>query len=111
MSTQDLRAEIQRVTKPSGRRLFGEALRAKVTLAVNSLRRTGASQDQIAVELGVSATTVSRYLRTRVEIPVVREVAVSPCVAAVSKVTTPSGFEVEGLQAFGARTFREALAR
>jgi predicted transcriptional regulator len=80
MNTRKLRAEIQRTTQPNGRRHFSTELRARVKAAVSSLRETGASQAQIADTLSISPMTVGRYLRGR-----------------AAKVTTPSGFQVEGL--------------
>ena len=98
MDTKKLRAEIQRITLPSGRKHFSKDLRKKVKAAVLSLRQTGASQVKIADELSISTMTVGRYLRDTADVagrtrPV--SVAIEP--VAPSKVTTPSGFEVEGL--------------
>ncbi len=96
MDTAKLRAEIQRITRPDGRRHFSKELRARVKAAVVSLKKTGASQVKIAETLTISQMTVGRYLRD--EAPTrIRPVSVAVKATQVSKVTTPSGFEVEGL--------------
>lgn len=98
MNTKNLRAEIQRITRPDGRRHFSEELRAKVKAAVFSLKKSGASQVKIAETLTISQMTVGRYLRHESPKPTpIRPVSVAVRAAATSKVTTPSGFEVEGL--------------
>lgn len=107
MDTKKLRAEIARVTKPDGRRHFGKELRAKVLKAVFLLRESGASHTKIADELSISTMTVGRYLRGELKSRAVarpvavaspRPVTVAPKGSLGSKVTTPSGFEVEGLE-------------
>ncbi len=98
MDTKELRAEIAKATLPSGRRRIGAELRAKLKSAASLMREAGASQTQIAESLGISHVTVSRYLRSKHEKPVaVRPVSVGAKAAVGSKVMTPSGFEVEGL--------------
>ena len=96
MNTTKLRAEIQRITQPNGRRHFSKELRAKVKTAVFSLRQTGASQVKIAGTLNISQMTVGRYLRAQAPKASVRPVAIAVTTTG-AKVTTPSGFEVEGL--------------
>ena len=99
MNTKKLRAEIQHITRPDGRRHFSKELRAKVKSAVRSLKRSGASQVKIAEALTISQMTVGRYLRdeSSTKPSAVRPVSVAVRDASASKVTTPSGFEVEGL--------------
>ena len=98
MDTKKLRAEIQRITRASGRRHFSEDLRARVQAAVHSLQAAGATQVKIAEALDISTMTVGRYLRApSASAAVTRPVAVTMESAPASKVTTPSGFEVEGL--------------
>ena len=96
MNTKKLRAEIQRITQPNGRRHFSKELRAKVKSAVLSLKKSGVSQVKIAETLTISQMTVGRYLRDESPQPTpIRPVSVAVRATQVSKVTTPSGFEVE----------------
>ena len=98
MNTKKLRAEIQRITRPDGRRHFSKELRAKVKAAVFTLKKSGASQVKIAEALTISEMTVGRYLRDDPpKRTPVRPVSVAVRTARTSKVTTPSGFEIEGL--------------
>jgi hypothetical protein len=98
MNTKNLRAEIQRITQPNGRRYFSKELQAKVKAAVFSLKKSGASQVKIAETLTISQMTVCRYLRDEALKPTpIRPVSVAVRATQASKVTTPLGFEVEGL--------------
>lgn len=63
MSTKNLRAEIQRIMQPNGRRHFSKELRAKVKAAVFSLKTSGALQVKIAGTLRISQMMVGRYAR------------------------------------------------
>lgn len=111
METRQLRAEIERLG--SGRkRKFGAELRARLIDAARQLSATGSSQTKIAKALGVSQVTVGRYLRGK---SIGRSVRVSSrpvTVSAVpaSKVTTPSGFEVDGLDVSEIVTLIRALS-
>ena len=96
MDTKKLRAEIEQITRPDGRRYFSGELRARVKAAVFWLRKTGTSHSKIADALSVSQATVGRYLRAE-EPKSPRARPVSVATSAGSKVTTPSGFQVEGL--------------
>lgn len=98
MNTKNLRAEIQRTTQPNGRRRFSKELRAKIKAVVFSLKNSGASQTKIAETLAISQVTVGRYLRDESQkASPIRPVTVAMRATQGSKVTTPSGFEVEGL--------------
>ena len=111
MNTKKLRAEIQRITRPDGRRHFSDELRSKVKAAVFALKKSGASQAKIAETLTISEMTVGRYLRNdSSKRTSIRPVSVSAKVAATSKVTTPSGFEVEGLDVEDIVTLIRSLA-
>ena len=98
MDTSGLRAEIERFAKATGGRRFGADLRARLKSAAVSLKRAGTSQTKIAESLGISQVTVGRYLREPDAFSgsaAARPVAVTT--TSMTKVTTPSGFEVEGL--------------
>jgi len=72
-----------------------------VKACVRSLRATGTKQSEIASELGLSTTTVQRWLRETAPATAIIPVRViDPPVARASAivVTSPRGLRIEGLE-------------
>lgn len=117
MDTQDLRDEVARAGTDEGRR-FDPELRERLVAAARELSRRGMRRVEIAESLGISASTVTRYLRLEgatedvgdaVMVEVVHDFR-SGSLPPSKSVTTPGGFRVEGLALDEVVSLLEALS-
>lgn len=106
-----LRAAL-RVAPPGPRRRFPPALRDEMASYVRERLAHGASQAQVAAELGVSAPTVARLgarTATRALVPV-RVVEPQEPPRATVTVRGPYGFVIEGLDVAGVAALLKAVS-
>jgi hypothetical protein len=99
-SAREFRRAVAARNREGGvRRRFGSDLRARAITWAQSARRSGRQWEEIASELGVSATLLQRWCResapsfVRVEVEEVE----APGASGVLRLVTPRGDVIEGL--------------
>jgi AraC-like DNA-binding protein len=99
-SAREFRRAVAARNREGGvRRRFGSDLRARAIAWAQSARRAGQKWEEIARELGVSATLLQRWCRestpsfVRVEV----EEVLTPAASGRLRLVTPAGEVIEGL--------------
>lgn len=88
-----------------GRRRFGAELRARAVALAGAARRRGRGWDEIAAELGVSATLLQKWCRGASPPAFVRVEVAEAAAATASgglRLLSPAGYVVEGLDVVSA---------
>lgn len=83
-----------------GRRYFGTELRARAVALARAARRSDRSWEEIAAELGVTATLLQKWCRGAVSPAFVRveiEESASGVASGGLRLVSPAGYVVEGL--------------